>query len=438
MKYILMYHKIPLSAEQFRVASFYAFMKNLLELNKQQGDARAYEMEDKRVEGDKILMKFDIKPKNHPSKSVRGIIPKGWELIMEDYTLNGQFSSSVYDIVNRRESGEGAVYTFCSPVKLQPTSDAFPPEMRAVLAEAGPKLKTCEYDLTRKGDAEFCFVYRLAKYQLNIFGKTLIEGIIPKVMNSSYASVAKTALKSRKEWEDKDIDDMRRILDGDVQVDELDANEYEICVFHFSPENWSRPPHNSKNQKILILNELVRTCESAHSLSFPLLFAFSPFRFICSHIYFSHSTPPRYAPVHEPGGPGSSGQVPRQVGARQDRARDLPAGQVQGARVRPVHDPLGREGVPADGGPGLRREPDAREPRGVGVVQKEVDADPGWTDRAGASGRGGERGLRGGRVNRFGSGRTDLAEWLRRVTQDLLGVKSAWVQTPQSVFLFYF
>lgn len=224
-----MYHKIPLSAEQFRIASFYAFMKNLIELNKQQGDERAYDAVEKRVEGSKILMKFRMKPKNYPSKSVRAIVPKGWDLIMEDYTLDGQFSSSVYDIVNRRDSGSGEVYTFCSPCKLESGSDAFPPEMREVLAEAGPKLKTYEYDLTRKGDTECCFVYRLAKYQLSIFGKTLIEGIIPKMMNSSYASVAKTALKSRPEWENRTIDDMRRFLDGDVAAGTLDENEYEIC-----------------------------------------------------------------------------------------------------------------------------------------------------------------------------------------------------------------
>lgn len=229
MKYILMYHKIPLSAEQFRIASFYSFMKNLLELNKQQGDEHAYDMVERRIDGSKILMKFSMKPKNYPSKSVRAMVPKGWDLIMEDYTLDGQFSSSVYDIVNRRDSGAGEVYTFCSPCKLEPTSTMFPAEMRAVLAEAGKKLKTYEYDLTRKGDQECCFVYRLAKYQLNIFGKTLIEGILPKIMNSSYASVAKTALKSRGDWEGKSIEDMRKILDGDVKIDQLDENEYEIC-----------------------------------------------------------------------------------------------------------------------------------------------------------------------------------------------------------------
>lgn len=219
MKYILMCHEVPLSAEEFRVASFYAFMKNLLALSRQQGEASSYDVVERRVEGSAIRMKFRMRPKNHPSRSVRGVVPRGWELIMEDYTLDGQFSSSVYDIVNRRDSGSGEVYTFCSERRLEPNSDAFPPAMRAVLAEAGPRLKTYNYNLTRKGDTARCFVYRLAKYHINIFGKTLIEGVLPKVMNSSYASVAKTALKSRADWEGKSVDDMRRILDGDVAVD---------------------------------------------------------------------------------------------------------------------------------------------------------------------------------------------------------------------------
>ncbi|CAL6103945.1 Phosphatidylinositol_transfer protein [Hexamita inflata] len=79
----------------------------------------------------------------------------------------------------------------------------------------GNKYQLFDLDFS-SGNSESCFVYKLAKFEVNIFGGSLIERIAIRTLKSVFKTTYVNLINTREQWENLTEEDLPEIYKGDI------------------------------------------------------------------------------------------------------------------------------------------------------------------------------------------------------------------------------
>ena len=126
----------------------------------------------------------------------------------------------MYSIPHRPEALEAFLCTFASEVQEVPKFFDEYMDWRA---------KHYFIDLCEKGyEGDHIFVYKLVKFDYQLFGKSIIEPLVMKIAGNLHKANYVHALQTKEDWINLSEDQINEVLDGTrVQAVNIDFNNLE-------------------------------------------------------------------------------------------------------------------------------------------------------------------------------------------------------------------
>ncbi|CAL6003588.1 Phosphatidylinositol_transfer protein [Hexamita inflata] len=210
MRFVVFSYRLPFSIDRFKIGSQYMFIQAMKSFNTASGD-KLYEIVDRKISPEEQSTYSKIHPKRYPGKFVRNIVPKGCELVEERSQSIWPITKNEYTVPNRTAIGGASMTTIVTRDRVDPV----PQEIQEII---GANKHSIEFfDLvTPNFQGPTCFVYRLLKFEVNMFGKSLVEKAIISTSRKLYKTNYSNAIKNAYQWQELTENDMDKIFNGDI------------------------------------------------------------------------------------------------------------------------------------------------------------------------------------------------------------------------------
>ncbi|CAL6015047.1 Phosphatidylinositol_transfer protein [Hexamita inflata] len=210
MRFVVFSYRLPFSIDRFKIGSQYMFIQAMKSFNTASGD-KLYEIVDRKITPEEQSTYSKIHPKRYPGKFVRNLVPKGCELVEERSQSIWPVTKNEYTVPNRTAIGGASMTTIVTPDRANPV----PQEIIEII---GANKHTVEFfDMVQPNfQGPTCFVYRLLKFEVNMFGKSLVENAIISTARSVYKQNYSNAIKNAYQWSSLTENDMDKIFNGDI------------------------------------------------------------------------------------------------------------------------------------------------------------------------------------------------------------------------------
>ncbi|CAL6014993.1 Phosphatidylinositol_transfer protein [Hexamita inflata] len=210
MRFVVFSYRLPFSIDRFKIGSQYMFIQAMKSFNTASGD-KLYEIVDRKITPEEQSTYSKIHPKRYPGKFVRNIVPKGCELLEERSQSIWPITKNEYTVPNRTAIGGASMTTIVTRDHVDPV----PQEIKEMI---GSNKHSVEFfDLvTPNFQGPTCFVYRLLKFEVNMFGKSLVEKAIISTARKLYKTNYSNAIKNAYQWQELTENDMDKIFNGDI------------------------------------------------------------------------------------------------------------------------------------------------------------------------------------------------------------------------------
>ncbi|CAL6003652.1 Phosphatidylinositol_transfer protein [Hexamita inflata] len=208
MKYFVFCYRVPVSFERFRIGSQFMFIQSVKSYNNTSG-SQIYELVTSKITPTEQYTFSRIHPNLYPSFLVKKFLPKGCETSEETSTSTWPVTRTVYVTPNRPQIGTAELMTSVHPEKL----DGIPAYFEQFIN--GNKYHLEYFDLGGKNE-EACYVYKLAKFEVNMFGKTILEKVSVITIKSIFKASLTNLIQTRSQWENLTDNDLTAIYNGDI------------------------------------------------------------------------------------------------------------------------------------------------------------------------------------------------------------------------------
>ncbi|CAL6077166.1 Phosphatidylinositol_transfer protein [Hexamita inflata] len=206
MRYIVLCYKLPISFDKFKIASQYMFIQSIKSYNAQNN---IYELVESRISPTELYTFARIHTSHYPSVIIRKLLPKGCETSEQTSTVTWPVTRTVYFTPNRPSIGTSELMTSVHQVKLEGVPEYFEQYLN------GNKYQLFDFDFS-SGNIDSCFVYKLAKFEVNIFGGSLIERIAIRTLKNVFKTTYVNLINTREQWENLTEEDLPEIYKGDI------------------------------------------------------------------------------------------------------------------------------------------------------------------------------------------------------------------------------
>eukprot|EP00703_Trepomonas_sp_PC1_P003322 JAP93284.1 Phosphatidylinositol transfer protein [Trepomonas sp. PC1] len=218
MKYLILCFKVPYSYEKSKIASIYSSIQGEKSHNNN-SENPIYQRDPYSIDDNGFTHGVaKIFLKNYKNKLVQAIIPSGCELIEKHTSFKWPYDFSRFVIVNKPQLGGAEHCTFITSEKV----DYIPEETAFILGNSRPQIDYV--DLTNGYAGECCFIYKVLKYEINIFGSSLIEPIVAIFYKKIYKTNYVNMIKCKDQWENYTEEEAENMKTGVtvVQIAQID------------------------------------------------------------------------------------------------------------------------------------------------------------------------------------------------------------------------